>query len=241
MSARSIRIVATIAVLMLALVGCAKKTPVAKVTPPPPSVAPTASLNASPGDITRGESVKLSWDTTNATEVSIAGVGTVPASGSSSVIPQASTTYVLTAKGPGGSTEASARVTVNVPASPVAQTAPNDELLFSQHVHDVFFDYDKYSIRTQDDTTIAQDAKFLTAHPSYKLIISGHCDERGSDDYNLALGDNRAGSVRDQLERLGVRADRIRTISYGKEKPFCTEDTEACWQMNRRAHFSMQP
>jgi peptidoglycan-associated lipoprotein len=241
MPARSVRIVATISVLMLALVGCAKKTPVAKVTPPPPSVAPTANLAASPDSVSRGQSVRLTWDTSNATEISIAGVGTVPASGSSSVIPQSSTTYTLTAKGPGGEKEASVRVTVNVPPPTVASSGPSDELLFSQNVHDVFFDYDKYSIRTQDDSTIAQDARFLAAHPRYKLIISGHCDERGSDDYNLALGDNRAGSVRDQLEKLGVSPDRIRTISYGKEKPFCNQETEACWQMNRRAHFSMQP
>ena len=240
MPVRSLRIVAAIAALMLAPVGCAKKTTVAKVTPPPPSVAPTANLNASPDNVTRGQSVKLTWDTTNATEISIAGIGTVPAAGSSSVIPQSSTTYLLTAKGPGGSKEASVRVTVNVPAPTVASAGPSDELLFSQNVHDIFFDYDKYSVRTDEDTTIAQDARFLAAHPSYKFVISGHCDERGSDDYNLALGDNRADMVRDQLEKFGVSADRIRTISYGKEKPFCNEDTEACWQMNRRAHFSMQ-
>ncbi|HTV65025.1 MAG TPA: OmpA family protein [Bryocella sp.] len=241
MPVRSLRIVAAIAVLMLALVGCAKKAPVAKVTPPPPSVEPTASLTANPDTVTRGQSVKLSWDTTNATEIAIAGVGTVPASGSSSVVPQSSTTYLLTAKGPGGSKEASVRVTVNVPTPTVANAGPSDELLFSQNVHDIFFDYDKYAIRTDEDTTIAQDAKFLAAHPGYKLIISGHCDERGSDDYNLALGDNRANMVRDQLEKFGVNAGRIRTVSYGKEKPFCNEDTDACWQMNRRAHFAMQP
>jgi len=72
------------------------------------------------------------------------------------------------------------------------------------------------------------------------LLISGHCDERDSEEYNLGLGDNRADAVRDQLERLGVKSDRIRTISHGKEKPFCTEETEACWQLNRRAHFSLQ-
>lgn len=86
---------------------------------------------------------------------------------------------------------------------------------------------------------VEQDARFLTAHPNYRLVISGHRDERGSEDYNLALGDNRATTVRDQ-ERLGGSADHIRTISYGKEKPFCTEGTEACWQLNRRAHFSLQ-
>lgn len=86
-----------------------------------------------------------------------------------------------------------------------------------------------------------QDAKFLAVHPYLKLVISGYCDERGSEEYNLSLGDSRADSVRDQLEKLGITSDRIRTISYGKEKPFCTEETEACWRMNRRAHFSLQP
>jgi peptidoglycan-associated lipoprotein len=105
---------------------------------------------------------------------------------------------------------------------------------------DIFFAYDKYSVPENEQRAIEQDARFLAAHPNYKLLISGHCDERGSEDYNLGLGDNRADAVRDQLETLGISADRIRTISYGKEKPFCTEETEACWQLNRRAHFSMQ-
>jgi peptidoglycan-associated lipoprotein len=115
-----------------------------------------------------------------------------------------------------------------------------DEKLFSQNVHDIFFDYDNSAVRPQEQSVVERDARFLTAHPNYKLVISGHCDERGSEDYNLALGDNRADTVRDQLERLGVSSDRIRTISYGKEKPFCTEETQACWQLNRRAHFSLQ-
>jgi peptidoglycan-associated lipoprotein len=147
---------------------------------------------------------------------------------------------VLTAKGPGGSKEATARVTVTVPSPPIANVGPGNEQLFSQNMKDVFFAYDKYSVPENEQTAVEQDARFLAAHPKYKLLISGHCDERGSEDYNLALGDNRADAVRDQLERLGISADRIRTISYGKEKPFCAEDTEACWQLNRRAHFSMQ-
>jgi peptidoglycan-associated lipoprotein len=148
---------------------------------------------------------------------------------------------VLTAKGPGGSKEATARVTVTVPPPPAtAQSGPNDEQLFSQNMKDVFFAYDKYSVPQNEQTAVEQDARFLAAHPNYKLLISGHCDERGSEEYNLGLGDNRADTVRNELERLGVSADRIRTISYGKEKPFCTEETEACWQLNRRAHFSMQ-
>jgi len=105
---------------------------------------------------------------------------------------------------------------------------------------DIFFAYDKYAVPQNEQSAMEQDARFLATHPNYKLLISGHCDERGSEEYNLGLGDNRADTVRNELERLGISGDRIRTISYGKEKPFCTEETEACWQLNRRAQFSMQ-
>jgi peptidoglycan-associated lipoprotein len=101
--------------------------------------------------------------------------------------------------------------------------------------------YDKSNATANEESAVQQDARFLIAHPYMKLLISGHCDERGSEEYNLTLGDTRADTVRDQLERLGVQADRIRTISYGKEKPFCAEESESCWQLNRRAHFSLQP
>lgn len=244
MPARSLRtsaFIATSSLLLFGLIGCAKKTPVAKVAPPPPSVAPTATLAANPDTVTKGHPVTLTWNTTNANQVSIAGVGTVPAIGSTSVVPDSSTTYVLTAQGPGGSQQASARVTVNM-ITPAAAASNNDsdELLFSKNVHDIFFDYDKYSVRSNEGTTLQQDARFLESHPSYKIVISGHCDERGSDDYNLALGDNRANTVRDQLEAMGISSSRIRTISYGKEHPFCTQDDEACWQQNRRAHFGLQ-
>jgi len=242
MPVRSLRIFAIVAAASVTLlVGCAKKTQVAKtVPPPPPPSAPTATLAASPDTVERGEAVRLTWDTANANEIAIAGVGTVAAKGSTSVVPQSSTTYLLTAKGPGGSKEASARVTVIVPPPSIAHAGPGDEQLFSQNMKDIFFAYDKYSVPENEQRAIEQDARFLAAHPNYKLLISGHCDERGSEDYNLGLGDNRADAVRDQLERLGISAGRIRTISYGKEKPFCTEETEACWQLNRRAHFSMQ-
>jgi len=242
MPVRSFRILAVIAAVSITLlVGCAKKTHVANtVPPPPPPPAPTATLAASPDTVERGQVVRLLWDTGNADEISITGVGPVTARGTTSLVPQSSTTYVLTAKGPGGSKEATARVTVTIPPPAAAQAGPNDEQLFSQNIKDIFFAYDKYSVPQNEQSAIEQDARFLAAHPNYKLLISGHCDERGSEEYNLGLGDNRADTVRNELERLGVSADRIRTISYGKEKPFRTEETEACWQLNRRAHFSMQ-
>jgi peptidoglycan-associated lipoprotein len=237
------RVVSLLAlVFMVALAGCAKKPTVAKTAPPPPPApAPSATIAASPNDLPQGQSAQLTWQTENAQSISISGIGKVAAQGSTTVRPQSSTSYVLTATGPGGSKEASARVTVTpVPAS-AAKASPTDEELFSESVEDVFFAYDKSVVPANEESAVEHDAKFLAAHPYMKLLISGHCDERGSEEYNLTLGDSRANSVASQLERLGVKPDRIRTISYGKEKPFCTEETEACWQMNRRAHFSLQP
>ena len=227
----------------LILAGCARKTPVAKTAPPPPPPAPspTATLAASPDVLQRGQQVKLVWTTENATDISIAGIGRVAATGSTSVIPQSSTTYVLTAKGPGGSKEATARVTVNLPPPTTAHAQPTDEEIFSENIQDVFFAYDQSTVPSDEESAVEHDARFLAAHPYIKFLITGHCDERGSEEYNLTLGDSRAHVIRDQLERMGVSADRIRTISYGKEKPFCTEETEDCWQMNRRAHFVLQP
>ena len=87
--------------------------------------------------------------------------------------------------------------------------------------------------------TLAKDADYLVQHPDIKIVIGGYCDERGSDEYNLALGQNRAQAAKTALVTAGVAADRIRVISYGKEKPFCTESNEECWQLNRRAGFTI--
>ncbi len=228
-----------VAFLVLALGACAKKVAVAKPSaPPPPPPAPTATLSASPSDLQKGQSTTLTWNTQNASDINIEGLGTVSASGSRTVSPEESVTYKLVAKGPGGTQEADARVTVTTPPPPVA-SGPTDAELFAQNVKDLYFDYDKYDVKSDEQAILKADAQFLAAHPNYKLTISGHCDERGSEDYNLALGSNRANSVRDQLVSLGVSADRIKTISYGKEKPFCSDDNEQCWQSNRRAHFAM--
>jgi peptidoglycan-associated lipoprotein len=147
----------------------------------------------------------------------------------------------LTAKGAGGTQTATTRVTVNTPPPPPPpQPSVTDEQLFSQNVKDVYFDYDKYDIRADQANLIQQDAQFLNQHPNMNFTIEGHCDERGSTEYNLALGDNRANAVKNALVSAGVNAGRIKTISYGKEKPFCTESNEACWQQNRRGHFVYQ-
>jgi peptidoglycan-associated lipoprotein len=110
---------------------------------------------------------------------------------------------------------------------------------FKANVQDIFFNYDKYDVSTEAQVTLASDAKYLMSHSTAKILIGGYCDERGSNEYNLALGQNRADSAKKYLIDAGVAASRIRIISYGKEKPFCTESTEACWQKNRRAGFSL--
>jgi peptidoglycan-associated lipoprotein len=225
--------------VILTLGACKKKEAPPPPPPPPPAAAPTASLSANPNVIEAGQSTTLSWRTENATDISLEGMGTVEANGSHSMSPSESTTYRLIAKGPGGTQEATARVTVTAaPAGPV--TNPGDEELFAQNVKDVFFDYDKYDIRPDAASQIAADAAFLAQHPNIRFLIEGHCDERGSTEYNLGLGDNRASSAKDALVKAGVSADRIKTISYGKEKPFCTESNEQCWQQNRRGHFVYQ-
>ena len=224
---------------ILLMSGCNKK--VAKATPPTPPPtppAPTATLAANPNVVQEGQTATLSWQTTNSTDITIVGLGAVPASGSRSVLPNASTTYTLEAKGPGGTKDASARVTVN--SRTLSETSsPTDADLFSKNVKDVFFDYDKSSIRLDDVAATKSDASFLQQHPGIKILVEGHCDDRGSDEYNLALGTIRAESVKQSLLQQGISADRIKTISYGKEKPFCTQDNEQCWQQNRVGHLAI--
>ena len=220
------------------LVACPKKPVPPPPTPPPPPPAPTASLTASPNTIDKGQSTTLTWQTSNATDVSVDGIGAVQPSGSQQVTPADSTTYHLVAKGAGGTQEATARVTVNAPPPPPPPPpSMTEEQLFSQNIKDIYFDYDKYDIRPDQQAALQGDVAFLTQHPNVKFTIEGHCDERGSTEYNLALGDNRANAAKTALTQAGVAADRIKTISFGKERPFCTESNEECWQQNRRAHF----
>jgi len=218
---------------------CSKKAAPAPPPPPPPAApAPTASISVSPNTVQAGQSASLTWQTTNATDVSIDGIGAVQPNGSQSVSPSDSTTYHLVAKGAGGTQEASARVTVTQPPPPPPPTPTvTDQELFSQNVKDVYFDYDKADIRGDQQSSIQADVAFLNAHANVNFTIEGHCDERGSTEYNIALGDKRASAVKNALVAAGVSASRIKTISYGKEKPFCSESNEACYQQNRRGHF----
>jgi peptidoglycan-associated lipoprotein len=189
--------------------------------------------------IQQGQSTVLTWQTDNATEATIDGLGTLPASGSKSVAPSTSITYTLVATGPGGRRDASARVTVNSRVVADEAPSPAEEDLFAKNVKDVWFDYDRSDIRSDQAPTAQGDAAFLLQHPSVKVLVEGHCDDRGSEEYNLALGTNRAESLKRALLQHGVSEDRIKTISYGKEKPFCSQDNDQCWQQNRVDHFAM--
>jgi peptidoglycan-associated lipoprotein len=243
--------------LMLAMfaAGCKKKAPPPPPPPPPPAEKPAppppapsiAEFVAEPSSIERGQSSTLRWNVTDATNISIDnGIGTVQAAASRRVFPGASTTYTLTATGPGGTKTATATVNVTEPPAPPPPppAAPKVTLeqMLSGSVVDAFFDYDKSDIREDARAALTKDADALKAifssFPDATITVEGHCDERGSAEYNLALGDRRASAAKDFLTQLGVPGDKLKTISYGKERPQCTDHDEGCWQKNRRAHFS---
>ena len=228
----------------VALFIAACKKPIAPPPPPPPpapvAVKPAASISADRTSIQKGESVRLTWTTTDAQNVSIAPeVGAVTAQGSTTVTPADSATYTITATGAGGSADASVRISVTPPPPPPVVEAPKPSMdeLFLKEVRDAYFDYDKAEIRADAREALGKTADFFRNYPQLRVTIEGHCDERGSTEYNLALGDRRASAVKQYLVSLGIPADRLTTVSYGKEKPFCMTSDETCWQQNRRGHF----
>jgi peptidoglycan-associated lipoprotein len=233
--------------MIAAVTGCHKKAsgidPNSLGPAPAAEAAPTATITADPLAIDLGQSVVLNWRTENATSVSIEGIGEVSVNGTQTVSPSTSTDFHLTAKNDSGATEANVRVSVRVPVAPTAPAITEGDMgsdaAFHQNVQDVFFDYDSYELRPDAATATAQAASYLAAHPAIKVVIGGYCDDRGSAEYNLALGENRANAAKNGLVTAGVAASRIRVISYGKEKQFCTEENESCWQQNRRGQFSL--
>jgi len=241
--------------LFLSVSGCKKKVPppppppppVTNNNPPPPSQPRPviAAFTAEPSTIEKGQSSTLSWSITGATDMSINnGIGAIQSRGQRQVFPAATTTYTLTANGPGGADTRSVTVTVST-APPPLSTPSNPSLngaeMLQREAQDAFFDYDKSDIRADARDALAHDAELLKkifgSDPNFTAIIEGHCDERGSAEYNLALGDRRATAAKEYLVQLGVPAEKLKTISYGKERPQCTDASEACWQRNRRAHL----
>jgi len=151
-------------------------------------------------------------------------------------------------------TTAEARPPVEAPAPPETRVPPPppsaaagaagevmtqdiSELNKKGYLTDAYFDYDQSDLRDDARTALSSNAEWLKRYPSIQVLVEGHCDERGTSAYNLALGDHRANAARDYVASLGISAARVRTVSYGKERPFCTESSESCWQQNRRAHF----
>jgi peptidoglycan-associated lipoprotein len=233
--------------------GCKKKAapppppppaPAPAPAPPPPAAPDISQFSAEPSSIERGQSSTLTWSVSNANQITIDnGVGTVQASGSKGVYPNDTTTYTLRATGPGGTLSKTATVNVTAPpppAAPQATKAPLSERITA--LQDAYYDYDKSDVRDDARSALTKDADLLKSifqdFPDAVITLEGHCDERGSAEYNLGLGDRRATSAKEFLVQLGVPADKLKTISYGKERPVCTESNEECWQRNRRAHFS---
>ncbi len=130
-------------------------------------------------------------------------------------------------------------VTEPVPSVEVTEELPEDiqELNRRGYLKDVFFDTDRYDLKPEARAALAENAAWLQKHPTVKILVEGHCDERNTREYNLALGERRANAVRDYLVFLGVSPDRIETISYGEERPFALGHDESAWRLNRRAHF----
>ncbi|HEV8130471.1 MAG TPA: peptidoglycan-associated lipoprotein Pal [Acidobacteriota bacterium] len=220
--------------------------PTAAATVSGPTREPTVQISAEPSTLRSGESFTLSWGSTDAEHFTIDnGVGSVPASGSLKLAVLQSTTYTATASNRLGSASASTRVTVTE-GEPTAVTPPSDEIRNIEDImrrgliKDVFFDYDQYDLRHDAQEILKQDAEYLRRFPNVSFILEGHCDDRGTAEYNLALGDRRAQSVKSYLVSLGISASRLETISYGEERPFALGHDESSWAQNRRAHFTLR-
>lgn len=265
MTTKQASALATALCLSFFAAGCKKK--VGAPPPPPkaavaeaPKAAPMARpivkfFTAEPATIERGQASSLRWEVTGAENASInqglGVIGTGPVSaviaGNRSVFPSSTTTYTLTATNSGGSVTESVTVNVTAPAPPPSVTPPPKATfgeIIAREIQDAFFDFDKSDIREDARSVLTQDADKLKTifrdYPTGTVTIEGHADERGSAEYNLGLGDRRATAAKEFLLQLGVPADRVRTLSYGKERPQCTEANEDCWQKNRRVHFTGQ-
>ncbi|MFQ5778573.1 MAG: OmpA family protein [Terriglobia bacterium] len=214
-----------------------------------PPAAPQASLAVEPASIPRGASATLSWVARAADQAEVTpGIGAVERRGSKYVSPTGTTTYTLAAQGPGGTAEATATLTVvqpppaaaAPPPAPAAQPSPAD--LFAQSAQDVFFDFNSAELMPQATAALQRLAGFLQANPGARVLIEGHCDEIGTEGYNRALGQRRAEAARSRLVSLGVNPNQLQTAGIGKSRRFCdTSSDEACRQLNRRAHFVLQP
>jgi peptidoglycan-associated lipoprotein len=255
---KSSRVLVTVLIVLaswLAVTACHKNPPnmpalpqAPEAAPPPTPGPPVCKLTAEPAAIEQGKSVTLSWTSQNATDVTIdPGLGKQLTEGSTTASPEASTTYILTATGPGGTATCTARTTVS-PAAPPTPSVSEENIggnagvggAWTAEIKDIFFDYDSADLRPDSQQTLTADGALFKAHAGAAINIEGNCDQRGSEEYNLGLGQRRANAARDFLVNLGIPASSISSISYGKDRLSCTDNTEDCWQKNRRDHFALK-
>lgn len=237
----------------LALVGCHSHRPplgpvaeAPSANPPEPPAPPVCKLTAEPAAIDAGKSVTLSWSSQNATDVNIdPSLGKQLTEGSVSASPENSTTYVLTATGPSGSATCTARVTVSAASTPPAPSVSEENIAggggaLSSQIQDIFFDYDSAELRPDAQDTLTKDAALLKAHAGAPISIQGNCDQRGSEEYNLGLGQRRANAARDFLANLGISGSSMTAVSFGRDRLTCTDNSEDCYKQNRRDHFEVK-
>jgi len=223
MSARSWQTTLAISSLFLAsvlLTGCPKKPAPAAGPSPGSGAGPTvsATTGTTPGDAGSGATTTPGTIGTGPGTIG-SGPGTTPG--------------IITPPPGGGTGPGVAGATgTTIPSLPSPK-----EFVETSALRDIFFEFDKYEVRPGDAKTLEENARWLKQNGNALLLIEGHCDERGTNEYNLALGERRAKATRDHLVSLGIEGSRITVISYGEERPVCTERTEGCWTKNRRAHF----
>ncbi|MCS6805531.1 MAG: OmpA family protein [Acidobacteriota bacterium] len=206
-----------------------------------PTPAPTLTFTAERDRLVKGEKTRLQWSSTHAERVTIDDIGQFPAAGSIEVSPKQTTTYTATAIGPSGTDTKSTRIIVIEPEAPsrFGTRTRNIASEMAMHVKTIYFAFDSAELTQESKEKLTQAALWLN-QPENKTIrfkIEGHCDERGSQEYNFALGDRRANAVREFLISHNVSPDRIETQSYGEEKPVAEGHDEESWRLNRRAEF----
>ena len=211
----------SVLVIGLALTGCAKRPATTQATAP----APMGAAGATSGTGTPGGTVS-SEPGTGAMQP-----GTAGTSGTSGTTSGGAVTGATTTPGAGAATTSPSGT-----ARPVVK-----EYAAVPELRDIHFDFDRYDVRPGDAKVLDANAQWLRTNPNHLVLIEGHCDERGTNEYNLALGERRAKSAMNYLVSQGVQANRITIISYGEERPACTEKNEECWSRNRRAHFLVKP
>ncbi len=214
------------------------------------TLPPDATLTIEPERVIAGQTAILTWTSENADSGWLQpGPGRVEPRGRLEIRPERDTSYALTVQGAGGEKTVSARVFV-ISSDPLGRDRrgvdstdllpPFDEAVRSM-LQDVYFDYDADGLKPEQQQALDANALVLMDlfedYPTGRVLVEGHCDERGLGEYNLALGDRRAHASYEYLVARGVPASRLRTVSYGEEKPQCFEAAESCWSLNRRAHF----